>query len=219
MKPFWFLSVLPLLLLACAKQEAATDLPFRPTFVATPPANAFRSLWRAPDGRIHSHGYLGTAKKNPSGLITVVSKDEGVTWKQEPFSIKQPQNKEDPFFTYIPTSLKRDPVTGDWLAVMDGKEPYLARWSGNPWEVTPTTHKITDRSLIMMRPPIFIRNGARIIAAGHNASTNLNGGWASVYHSDDSGETWQDTHLEKAPDHIITPPHQGLRWQVPQKSS
>lgn len=126
MRPVLILFLLPFLSLGWVKQVEAA-LPFEPAFVATPPANAFRSLWRAPDGSIHSHGFLGTVKK-PTGLVTLVSKDEGLSWKQEPFTLKRPENKEDPFFTYIPTSLKRDPVTGDWLAVMDGKEPYLTRW-------------------------------------------------------------------------------------------
>ena len=205
--------LLLLFLVGCAK-PVETELPYAPTFVATPPANAFRSLWRAPDGSIHSHGFLGTVR-NPTGIITLISEDEGLSWREEPFTIQRPEDKEDPFFTYIPTSLKQDPRTGDWLAVMDGKEPYLTRWTGNPWEVTPSTHKITDRSLIMMRPPIFIRNGSRIIAAGHNHSLNPNGGWASIYHSDDGGLSWKDAHLEIVPDHAITPPHLGLRWQNP----
>ncbi|QXD23559.1 glycoside hydrolase [Opitutia bacterium ISCC 51] len=209
---YWLL-FLPLVLCACSQSEQP-ELPFTPTFVATPPANAFRSLWRAPDGSIHSHGFLGTAR-NPEGIITLISNDEGLTWTKEPFTIKRAEYKEDPFHTYIPTSLKQDKKTGDWLAIMDGKEPYLTRWAGNPWEVTPTTQKITDRALIMMRPPIFIRNGSRIIAAGHNHSLNPAGGWTSIYHSDDGGATWNAAHLEKVPDHTITPPHQGLRWQNP----
>ncbi len=209
------LAVLTILLclIGCGKTETS-KLPFSPTFVATPPANAFRSLWRAPDGSIHSHGFLGTAK-SPEGIITLASNDEGLTWTQNPFTIKRTEDKEDPFHTYIPTSLKQDPTTGDWLAIMDGKEPYLTRWKGDPWEVTPTTQKITDRALIMMRPPIFIRDGSRIIAAGHNHSFNPLGGWTSIYHSDNGGVTWQDAHLEKVPDHSITPPHLGLRWQNP----
>lgn len=197
----------------CTKKEES-ELPYAPTFVATPPANAFRSLWRAPDGSIHSHGFLGTAR-NPSGIITLISHDEGQTWEQQPLTIQRPTDKQDPFFTYIPTSLKQEPTTGDWMAIVDGKEPYLARWAGNPWEVVPTTHKITDRALIMMRPPIFSVDGSRIIAAGHNHSLNSAGGWTSIYHSDDSGRTWNEAHLEKVPDHAITPPHQGLRWQNP----
>ncbi len=209
-------SILALLSVAspsCAKSEEHV-LPFEPTFVATPPANAFRSLWRAPDGSIHSHGFMGTVK-NPTGIVTLISKDEGWNWEEKPFSIIRPEGKDDPFLTYIPTSLKQDPMTGDWLAVMDGKEPYLARWSGDPWQVTPTTHKITNRPLIMMRPPTFIRNGKRIITAGHNLTPNPIGGATSIYHSDDGGRSWTGAHLESTPDHTITPPHEGLRWKNP----
>ena len=198
---------------ACSQLEEP-QLPFEPTFVATPPANAFRSLWRAPDGAIHSHGFLGSFKK-PTGLVTLVSRNEGLTWSEEPLSLIRPQGVEDPFYTYTPTSLKKDLLSGDWLAVMDGEMPYLTRWAGDPWEETPTTTKITDRSLIMMRPPIFIREGKRIIAAGHNHSLNPKGGWTSIYHSDNGGQTWGTAHLEIVPDHAITPPHQGLRWQNP----
>ena len=197
----------------CSIQEES-PLPFQPTSIATPPANAFRSLWRAPDGSIHSHGFLGTFR-NPTGLISLVSRDEGLSWKEEPFTIKRPANRDDPFFTYIPTSLKQDPQTDDWLAVMDGKEPYLTRWKGDPWQMTPLTTKITNRSLIMMRPPIFVRDGTRIIAAGHHLDRNPVGGAISIYHSDDGGRTWGTAHLESTPDHAITTPHQGLRWQNP----
>ena len=42
---------------------------YEPTKVATPPANAFRSLWRAGDGSIQSFGFTGTFSLPGSGLL------------------------------------------------------------------------------------------------------------------------------------------------------
>jgi len=187
---------------------------YEPTKVATPPANAFRSLWRAGDGSIQSFGFTGTFRE-PTGLVSLVSRDEGRSWATEELAIVRPEGRDDPFFIYIPPGLKQDPNNGDWLAVIDGKEPYILRWEGDPWEVLPKAFPITERSLIMMRPPIFVRNGKRIIVAGHNLSPNAIGGRTSVYHSDDGGMTWGEAHLPDTPHHRIEPPHRGLRWQNP----
>lgn len=194
--------------------NGAEDLPFEPTIVGVPPANAFRSLWRAGDGSIHSHGFTGTFKK-PSGLVSMVSRDEGVSWETEILSLVRPEGRKDPFNTYTPPGLKQDPNNGDWLAVIDGSEPYLLRWKGDPWTVAPDVSVITERNLIMMRPPIFIRNEKRMIAAGHDMNPNPIGGRTSIYHSDDGGTTWGAAHLPDTPRHTIVPPHEGLRWQNP----
>ena len=190
------------------------ELPYEPTKLGTPPANAFRSLWRAGDGSIQSFGFTGTFRE-PTGLVSLVSRDEGRSWATEKLSIVRPEGREDPFFTYIPPGLKQDPNNGDWLAIIDGKEPYLLRWEGDPWKVVPKAFPITERGLIMMRPPIFIRKGKRILAAGHHLDPNPIGGRTSIYHSDDGGLTWGEAHLLDAPHHRIEPPHKGLRWQNP----
>ncbi len=200
--------------LGTLQMVSAEDLPFEPTVVGVPPANAFRSLWRAHDGSIHSHGFTGTYRE-PTGLVSLVSRDEGLSWEEMPLSLARPEGRDDPFATYIPPGLKQDPSSGGWLAVIDGKQPYLLRWKGDPWKVVPESSVITDRSLIMMRPPIFIRDNTRIIAAGHSLDLNPIGGPISIYHSDDGGSTWTAAHLPSVANHQIAPPHKGLRWQNP----
>ena len=46
----------------------AAELPFEPTIVAVPPANAFRSMLWTGDGSINSNGFIGTYRKH-MGLV------------------------------------------------------------------------------------------------------------------------------------------------------
>ena len=147
------------------------------------------------------------------GLVSLVSRDEGMTWKSEELSLVRPERRKDLFATYIPPSFKRDPISGDWMAVIDGPEPYFLKWKGDHWKVVPAALVITDRNLIMMHPPIFIRNGTRIIAEGHNMTLNPIGGGTSIFHSDDGVVNWMPAHLPDTPHHCREPPHKELRWQ------
>ena len=71
-----------------------------------------------------------------------------------------------------------------------------------------TIVKIDDRPGIMNKPPVWIRNGKRVISGAHR--TDRSG--AYVYYSDDDGRTWKASAQVTVPPHRKGGFHQGTRW-------
>lgn len=72
-----------------------------------------------------------------------------------------------------------------------------------------TLTKVADRSSIMIKPPVFIKNGKRIVVAAHGGVTPKG---CYTYVSDDDGLTWKCSNTVTSPDHRGGGFHKGIRW-------
>ena len=61
----------------------------------------------------------------------------------------------------------------------------------------------------MIKPPVFIRNGKRIVVAAHGGVTPKG---CYTYFSDDDGLTWKCSNTVTSPDHQGGGFHKGIRW-------
>lgn len=203
-------SLLAALLLApLSLLPAAESRP--PLIVGTPPADAGRGLVRVSDTEIRH--YDGD-RKHPGYLV---SRDNGKTWKQEKAGIDYPPNyggmlKESP-------ALVRNPKTGEYLRVQPIKDHVFLSRGGldGKWVAvtkdgrTSETWREQREDLLtipgIMRTPLFIDGGKRIVLPAHGNGTTM---WLS----DDGGLTWRKSKTTiNSPPHMVGGIHRGLRWQ------
>lgn len=197
----------------CYAQQKDAPVP-EPEVVATPPADAGRGLIRV-DSREIRH-YSGT-RKEPDYLV---SRDNGKTWEMKAAPAGYPPNyggipKESPAIVRNPLTrefirvqpiggfvfLSRGGLDGKWLAVTnDGKLE-------EDWK-DPEKRKNLKKLGGIMRTPVFVNKGRRVIVPFHNM-----GSGTKFHISDDGGLTW---HVSEngitSPRHEARPPHQGVRW-------
>lgn len=178
------------------------------------PADAGRGLVRA--GKNEIRHYSGDRKSSPY----IVSKDNGMTWSEAMAPTGYPPNyggipKESPAIVLNPYTkeyMRIQPVggfvfttkgglDGKWLAA--GKD---GKWEGD-WKDEAKRKNLVSLNGIM-RNPLFINKGKRVIVPAHEKSS---GTWLHI--SDDGGLTW---HRSKNNIHAPRPqfkePHKGVRW-------
>ena len=200
-------------LCCCYAQQKAEPAP-EPRIVATPPSDAGRGLVRV-NAREIRH-YSGT-RKEPDYLV---STDNGKTWKMKMAPASYPPNyggipKESPAIT-------RNPLTGEFIRVQPiGGFVFLSKGGldGKWFAVTndgkleedwkdPEKRKNLKKLGGIMRSPIFVDKGKRVLIPFHNM-----GGGTKFHISDDGGLTWRVSRSGiTSPRHEAKPPHQGVRW-------
>ncbi|MFY7818182.1 MAG: exo-alpha-sialidase [Akkermansiaceae bacterium] len=182
-----------------------------PRVVGIPPADAGRGLVRVSEKEIR---HYDGSRKQPGYLVT---RDDAETWVYEKTPATYPPNfggmaKEAPAFAKNPLTgefIRVQPIKdfvfhsrggldGDWLAVT--KDGHLtADWRGKK------DHLLTIPGI--MRTPIFINGGKRVILPSHGNGTTM---WIS----DDGGLQWRASPtVVRSPAHEVGGIHQGLRWQ------
>lgn len=185
-----------LLLTGCDNQLSKV---FEPTIIGSPPYNAFIGLVRLENGEIRHYNYGQGQKDEKSYYIR--SLDNGFTW--DTVYVK---NK------WIGADVK-SPVTGEYIRLDTGEKGVIGvrskggidgDWVKN--EVYRT--KENEGSYIMLKPPVFVREGKRILVGAH--STALFG--CGVFYSDDDGLRWKRSQFVQAPDHHLGGVHKGYRW-------
>ena len=72
--------------------------------------------------------------------------------------------------------------------------------------------KVSDSMGIMLKPPVFIRNGKRVVVAGHYGLQRGLPRACFTFISDDDGHTWKRSSLVTTPDHAGGLFHNGIRW-------
>ncbi|MEG0992289.1 MAG: sialidase family protein [Bacteroidales bacterium] len=169
-----------------------------PQVVAKAPSDAYIGLTKMKDGEIRHYNYGEQAEP---GHFYLSSHDDGQTWKK----------------VAVPDSLyfadNCNPLTNTMVRLFNhGKGVYCVRYNADE-SGTSTVSKVSDNALIMLKPPLFIRGGKRILVATHYAGADKathNG--ARVLYSDDDGITWHESQKVNVPKHKKEAFHQGIRW-------
>ena len=147
-----------------------------------------------PDGELRHYNYGEHAEQTVPMYLS--SRDHGLTWK----TVSLPKE--------LPYADQRSPVSGEYVRVFcNNKGVYAMRTEGG-LDGGRTIVKIDDRPGIMNKPPVWIRNGKRVISGAHR--TDRSG--AYVYYSDDDGRTWKASAQVTVPPHRKGGFHQGTRW-------
>lgn len=179
--------------------------------VATPPADAGRGLVRVSATEIRHYDGV---RKGPGFLV---SRDNGETWKYEKAGADYPPNyggipKESP-------ALVQNPLTKEFIRVQPIKDHVFLSKGGldGKWVAVTKDGKTSDAwrkergDLLtipgIMRTPLFIDGGKRIVLPSHGGSTTM---WLS----DDGGLSWHKSkNAISSPPHTVGGIHKGLRWQ------
>lgn len=183
-----------------------------PKIVGTPPSDAGRGLIRVSDSEIRH--YTGT-RSAPDYLM---SKDNGMTWSHAMAPASYPPNfggipKESP-------AISKNPLTGEFIRVQPINGFVFLSQGGldGEWSAVTKDGKLEKdwqdpekrKNLLtlggIMRSPIFVNKGKRILVPAHGAGT--------LFHiSDDGGLTWKPSQGKlTSPEHKKIPPHEGVRW-------
>ena len=168
---------------------------FAPVRVAAAPSDAYIGLSLLPDGELRHYNY---GEQADPGSFYLQSTDQGITWKKVRTSAQ------------LPYADVQSPVSGEFIRLcqMQGEGVYCLRTEGGI-HGDRTVRKVTDTPSIMLKPPVFIRGGKRVLVAGHGG---VDPKGCYVYYSDDDGRTWQRSQTVTAPDHVKSGPHRGIRW-------
>jgi hypothetical protein len=173
---------------------------FAPVFVGRPPSDAYIGLARLPGGELRHYNYgEQPVSEEPS---YIVSFDRGFTWEQR--SLPKGWVGAD----------QRSPVSGEYIRLFNrpGEGVFVARSSGGidgRWDV----HKVWTASGGMLKPPVFVRGGKRVLVACQFSAGDGRGYRAGTFYSDDDGMTWKLSNLVDAPLHKPGGVHKSQRWQ------
>ncbi len=188
-------------LLAALSVQARAEKPqtladvWAPVQVATPPSDAYIGLSLLPDGEIRHYNYGEQAEP---GAFYLSSRDGGLTWRKVPYA------KEMPFAD------RQSPLSGEYirLANMGRQGVYCIRTEGGI-DGDRTLTRVAPTASIMIKPPLFIRDGRRVVVAAHGGVTPKG---CYTYVSDDDGRSWRRSNIVTSPDHAGGGFHRGIRW-------
>lgn len=168
---------------------------FAPIKVWAAPSDAYIGLSKLDDGEIRHYNY---GEQPDAGTFYWSSRDSGFTWTKVSYA------KEMLFAD------RKSPISGEYIRLvnMGNMGVYCIR-TINGIQGGRTLTKVADISSIMLKPPVFIRNGKRIIVGGHGGVTPKG---CYTYVSDDDGLTWVRSQTITVPDHVAGGLHKGIRW-------
>lgn len=200
MKSLKFLTAVLLLIslvfTTCSSQLSKV---YKPTIVGSPPYNAFIGLVRLDNGEIRHYNYGQGSKETKSYYIR--SLDSGLSWDTVYVKDK-----------WVGADMK-SPLSGEYIRLETGNEGLIAvRSKGGidgEW-IKNDVYKSKDNegSYIMLKPPVFIRKGNRILVGAHSTA-HIGCG---VFYSDDDGLSWKRSQFVQAPPHQPGGVHKGFRW-------
>lgn len=171
---------------------------YAPVKVATPPSDAYIGLSLLENGEIRHYNYGEQAE---SGTFCLVSTDKGLTWK------KKTLPKEMPYCDV------RSPRSGEYLRAiaMGDKGVYCVRTTDGI-DGGRTITRVSEKPAIMIKPPVFIQGGQRVVVAAHNSGPGVVEKGSFTYVSDDDGLTWKQSNIVTSPNHAGGGFHKGIRW-------
>ena len=181
---------------ACKSQSGKV---YEPTVVGSPPDNAFVGLVRLENGEIRHYNYGEGAKGEKYFYIRSV--DNGHNW-----DTVYVDNQ------WVGADVK-SPVSGEYIRLATSENGLIAvRSNGGidgDWTKSEVyTSEEEEGAYIMLKPPVFIRDGKRVIVGAHSTARIGCG----VFYSDDDGVSWQRSEFVNAPPHEIGGVHKGVRW-------
>lgn len=166
-----------------------------PVRVATQPSDAYIGLSMLENGEIRHYNY---GEQAAAGTFYLSSTDKGLTWKKVPYA-------KEMLFADCRSPLSKEYIR---LVNMGNMGVYCIRTIGGI-NGDRTVTKVTDTNSIMIKSPVFIRNGKRIVVAAHGGVTPKG---CYTYVSDDDGKTWHQSNVVTSPDHKGGGFHKGIRW-------
>lgn len=171
---------------------------YAPVKVATPPSDAYIGLSMLENGEIRHYNY---GEQSESGTFCLFSTNKGLTWE------KKALPKEMPYADV------QSPVSKEYIRMiaMGDKGVYCIR-TANGLEEGRTITRVSEKPAIMIKPPVFIRDGKRIVVAAHNSGPGVVEKGSFTYASDDDGLTWKKSNIVAVPDHTGGGFHKGIRW-------
>ena len=169
-----------------------------PRKVATPPSDAYIGLSLLETGEIRHYNYGEQAEP---GSFYLSSADNGHTWKK----VNIPKE--------VPFADTRSPLSGEYIRLIaaPGMGTYAIRTDGGI-NGSRSLIKVSDSMGIMLKPPVFIKEGKRVVVAAHYGLQRGLPRACFTYFSDDDGLTWQRSSLVTSPDHEGGGFHNGIRW-------
>lgn len=179
-----------------------------PVFVGRPPSDAYIGLSRLESGEVRHYDYGEQSQVDfdevreemrPARKF-IYSRDNGLTWFM----------KETPA-GFVGADI-RSPVSGEYLRMLVSYDSIIAVRSEGGINGRWTRTLIGRDKFHMFAPPLFIRNGKRVLVTCHKLHPNRA---ARVYYSDDDGITWNYSEVEQTPPHLPEGAHRGPRWQNP----
>ena len=181
---------------ACKSQSSKV---YEPTVVGSPPDNAFVGLVRLENGEIRHYNY-GEGNKQQK-FFYIRSIDNGHNW-----DTVYVDNQ------WVGADVK-SPVSGEYIRLATSENGLIAvRSNGGidgDWTKSEVyTSEEEEGAYIMLKPPVFIRDGKRVIVGAHSTARIGCG----VFYSDDDGVSWQRSEFVNAPPHEIGGVHKGVRW-------
>lgn len=181
-----------------AQVKSGDSAPMPPRVVAIPPSDAYIGLSLLETGEIRHYNYGEQAE---AGSFYLSSTDKGLTWKK----VNTPKE--------IPFADTRSPISGEYIRLIaaPGMGVYALRTVGG-LSGNRELQKVSDSMAIMLKPPVFIRNGSRAVVCGHYGNQRGLPKACFIYVSDDDGKTWQRSSFVTTPDHQGGGFHQGIRW-------
>lgn len=172
---------------------------YEPTVVGSPPYNAFIGLVRLDNGEIRHYSYGQAHAKKETCYMR--SQDNGITWDTVHVADK-----------WVGGDVK-SPITGEYVRLMPGTREVIATRStggiDGKWTKS-VVHKSVEGegTYIMLKPPVFIREGKRVLVGAHSTAHKGSG----VFYSDDDGISWKRSQFVQAPAHEPGGVHKGYRW-------
>lgn len=178
--------------------QMTIDSVYAPVRVASAPSDAYIGLSLMPDGEVRHYNYGEQAE---TGCFFLSSRDHGVTWTK----VKTHYD--------VPMADTLSPISGEYVRLtMGGQGSSAGTWcirTQGGIDGNRTVTKISDTRSIMLKPPVFIRGGKRIVVCGHG---DVNPKGCYTYISDDDGLTWTRSQTVTVPNHEKGGFHLGTRW-------
>ncbi len=181
---------------------------FAPVFVGRPPSDAYFGLSLLESGEIRHYDYGEQSQLEVEEIREemrpakhwIYSRDGGLNW----FVKSAPEG-------FIGADV-RSPLTGEYMRILVSYDSIMVvRSEGGidgEWK-----RKLIDRDTFhMFAPPVFIRDGHRVLISCHKLFPNRA---TRVYYSDDDGLSWKHSEVEQTPMHVPDGAHKGPRWQNP----
>lgn len=179
---------------ALAQGKVSISDVYAPIVVGVPPSDAYIGLSMLADGELRHYNY-GERRLDES-YYCLSSLDSGMTWRR----VALPRD--------IPYADVRSPLTGEYLRATHTRDKvYVIRTKGGI-DGDRTITQIDSKLAIMLKPPVFVDSGRRVLIGAHRVDKK----GCFTYMSNDDGLTWSMSNVVTSPKHQIGGHHKGERW-------
>ncbi|MFI3327772.1 MAG: sialidase family protein [Rikenellaceae bacterium] len=173
---------------------ASVESIFAPVVVGVPPSDAYIGLAKMESGELRHYNY-GEQKRDEAPFY-ISSWDKGLTWKRVNLT------------SDLVYADQKSPASGEYIRVYAlNRKVYSVRTRGGI-DGGRDIGVVDEEQSIMVKPPIFIRGGERVVVGAHRADRT----GSHSYFSDDDGLTWKRSNLVATPLHEPNEYDKSYRW-------